>query len=261
MNNTDAPILFILGTLTILVFVFFLVLIVIEYRRRQVKHVTEKLELKHQYQNQVLQTQIEVQEQSFKYISEEIHDNVAQALSLARLKLFKTISKVTDEQLKAGIESSSELLGNALNDLRNLSHVLNGGLVAKLTLAESIDKELGYIRDVNDMHGTLNVAGDVYELGAEKKLLTFRIVQEAINNALKHGKATQININLEYRPGILIVQIADNGKGFDMTQMKESKGLGLHNMQIRAKLLGSIDVTSAADKGTIITLNINMHEQ
>ena len=260
MKTSEIAIILIVGTLTLLVFVVFIILIIIEYRKRQVRHITEKLELKHRYENEVLQTQLEVQEQSFKYVSEEIHDNIAQTLSLAKIKLYKTAGKTTDEALKSGIETSTELLGTALNDLRNLSHILNGGLVSKLTLIESLEKELNYVSDVNDMDARLTITGDLYELNPEKKLMIFRIVQEAINNALKHGSATDINISLAYQPGLLRILIEDNGKGFDTSKTSDNKGLGLHNMNVRAKLLGTIDIASQQNKGTTITLNIDTNE-
>jgi signal transduction histidine kinase len=261
MENTEAPVIFIIGTLTFLVFIFFLVLIVIEYRKRQLRHITEQLKLKHQYENELLQTQLEVQEQSFKYVSEEIHDNIAQTLSLAKLKLYKTIDKISDEKLKTGLEASNELVGNALNDLRNLSHILNGGLISKLSLGESIEKELGYVSDVKDIRTLLTINGAPYEPGAEKKLIIFRIVQEALNNAIKHGEAKEINIDLTYEPDRIVIKIMDKGKGFDVEQIKSSKGLGLHNMSVRAKMLGDITFQSEREKGTSITLNINTHEK
>lgn len=260
MKTAEVAIIFITGTLTLLVFVFFLVLIVIEYRKRQVRHITEKLELKHQYQNEVLQTQIEVQEQSFKYISEELHDNIAQTLSLVKLKLYKTAGKAADENLKAGIEAANELLGTVLTDLRTLSHVLNGGLVSNLDLEESIDKELSYVASVKDIDTAVTLSGTKYELNPEKKLMVFRTVQEAINNALKHGKATSIKIHLAYEPQALTLQVADNGLGFDTQSIPGSKGLGLHNMHVRAKMLGSLDIQSAPGSGTTITLKITTNE-
>lgn len=260
MNTSEIAIIFIIGSLTLLVFVLFVVLIIIEYRKRQVRHLTEKLELKHQYQNEVMQTQLEVQEQSFKYISEELHDNIAQTLSLVRLKLYRTAAKVTDDALKERVESSNELLGDALDGLRNLSHILNGGLVSKLPLPESLEKELSYIRDVNDMEATLDIKGSPYEMDGHKKLLAFRIVQEAIHNAIKHGKAKKINISVTHQPTQVVVEIQDNGRGFDTHKIQESKGLGLHNMQVRANMLGSLTIESEPGKGTFISLKINTHE-
>lgn len=257
MKTAEVAIVFIIGTLTLLVFVVFLVLIVIEYRRKQVRHITEKLRLKHQYENEVLQTHIEVQEQSFKYVSEEIHDNIAQMLSLVKLKLYKTSGKATDEAVKEGIEKSAEMLGNTLNDLRNLSHTLNGGLISRLGLEESIEKELSYIRDANDVHAVLSITGTPYEFDGGRKLLAFRIVQEALGNAIKHGKAKEINIHIAYLKNSLTLQITDNGKGFDTQLLHTGKGLGLHNMQVRARMLGSIDVRSGEGRGTTISLNIH----
>lgn len=259
ITSTKIAIVLIFGSLTLLVFVLFVVLILFEYRKRQVKHITEKLELKHRYENEVLQTQIEVQEQSFKYISEEIHDNVAQMLSLVKIKLYKTKGKTNDEQVIAGLDTSTELLSKTMDDLRSLSHILNGGLVSKISLEESLEKELNYIRD-DDMHAELTITGDVCEISAEKRLLTFRIVQEAINNAIKHAKARNINISLAYQTEGLTVTIADDGKGFDMELMNTGKGLGLQNMQLRAKMLGDMDVTSKQDEGTTIRLNIQTND-
>lgn len=260
MKTAEIVIIFIVGTLTLLVFVFFLVLIIIEYWRRQVRHITEKLELKHEYQNQVLQTKLEVQEQSFKYFSEEVHDNIAQMLALAKMKLNRLADKTNDEALKAGIEASNELVGKTLNDLRSLSHVLNGSLVSKISLEESLEKELAYVHGSAETDATLTVVGAPYELDAEKKLMIFRIVQEAVGNAIKHGNAHQINITLAYEKGLLTVSIYDNGSGFDTRLIEESKGLGLHNMQVRARLLGHINIVSAPDKGTEITLKIDTNE-
>ena len=113
------------------------------------------------------------------------------------------------------------------------------------------------MRDSAGIDATLTVNGDRYELDSEKKLLLFRIIQEAVGNAIKHGNATKINITLAYKKEVIIVEIHDNGKGFDTRLLDESKGLGLHNIQVRAKLLGTIEVVSAAGKGTAITLKIN----
>lgn len=260
MKTAEVAIIFILGSLTLLVFILFLALILIEYRRRQVKHITETLELKHLYQNEVLQTRLEVQEQSFRYFSEEVHDNIAQMLSLARMKLYKTAGKTNEEQTRAGIEASNELLGKTLNDLRNLSHILNGALVSKIPLSESIEKELNYLRDTAEIKTQLAITGAPFDLPDEKKLLVFRIVQEATGNAIKHGKATEINISLAYSNLALVATITDNGAGFDTSQLTESKGLGLHNMQVRARMLGAFNLVSQKGEGTTITLKIPTNE-
>jgi two-component system NarL family sensor kinase len=260
LSTPEIAIIFIFGTLTLIAFVFFLVLIIIEYRKKHIRHITEKLLLKHQYQSQVLLTKLEVQEQSFNYVSEEIHDNIAQTLSLVKMKLYQIANRAHDPATKQAVENTSEILGNSLHDLRNLSHILNGSLVSKLTLQESIEKELNYIREANNMEARLTVSGSTFEPNSEKRLLIFRIVQESIINAIKHGAATEINVFLVHKSGIFTVQITDNGKGFDTRTIEKSTGLGLHNIHIRAAILGKLDIQSEKDKGTMITLTVETNE-
>ncbi len=119
-----------------------------------------------------------------------------------------------------------------------------------MSLRESIEKELNYVHDVNNIQAQLTISGIYYEPNSEKKLLIFRIVQEAVSNAIKHGKATEINVSLSYKLSIFSVQIVDNGKGFDVSKAENSKGLGLHNIFVRAKLLGTIEIISDEGKGT-----------
>ncbi|HTN16099.1 MAG TPA: ATP-binding protein [Chitinophagaceae bacterium] len=260
MSTPEIAIIFIFGTLTLIAFVFFLILIIIEYRKKHIRHTTEKLNLKHQYQSQVLLTKLEVQEQSFNYVSEEIHDNIAQTLSLVKMKLYQVANRTVDPATKQSLDNTSEILGGALHDLRNLSHILNGSLVSKLTLQESIEKELSYLRETNNMKALLTVAGSTFEPNSEKRLLIFRIVQESVSNAIKHGKANEINVSLTHKSGIFTVQIADNGKGFDTATIGKNTGLGLHNINIRAAMLGKLDIQSGKDKGTLITLTIETNE-
>ncbi len=261
MSTAEVVIILITGTLTLLVFVVFIILILIEYKKRQTHHITEKLEMKYRYQQEVLQTKLEVQEQSFRFFSEEVHDNIAQMLALAKMKMFKTAGKTADEKVKGEIEDCAELVGKTLDDLRNLSHVLNGGYVSQIPLTESIEKEIHAVRNATHTTIKMQTTGKIYELPGEKRLMIFRIVQEALGNALKHGKADDIAINLAYSPAMLIVTIKDNGQGFDTHILNKSRGLGLRNMQVRARLLGTINFESETGTGTTITLNVNNDEQ
>ncbi len=260
MKPGEAIVVFAIGSLTIIVFVVFLVLIIVEYRRRQLRHIEEKISLKHRYENELLQVQLEVQEQSFKHISEEIHDNIAQMLSLAKLKLYRTADRATDEQVKIGINAGTELVTNALNDLRSLSHLLNGGLVSRIPLRESIEKELGYVHDARDVTVSLSVADNLPELDERRKLMAFRIIQEAIINSVKHGDAKTIGVAMHADNDYLYIVISDDGRGFNTTEAMKKGGLGLQNMNVRAKMLGSIHIISEQGAGTSINLSIQLYE-
>lgn len=255
MNDTTTIAVFVFGTLILTLFAFFMIIYVVLQKRRQYQHQLEKQELEHTYQSELLQTRLEVQEQSLKYFSEEIHDNVGQVLSLIKLHLYKISKNAASEVVVKSSQDSIELLTKAISDLRSISHTANGGMVLNADLEEIIKKELSYIASAKNINCTFNTVGSGYFLGQEKNLLIFRIVQESIANALKHGDPSEIRIQLNYQPTDLILSVTDNGSGFDMG--KKSSGLGLTNMQSRIKLLnGKLDIVSSPGNGTTIYLNI-----
>lgn len=98
--------------------------------------------------------------------------------------------------------------------------------------------------------------GDPYQLGSEKDLLVFRIIQESIANAMKHGNPDNLHIKLVYQPAAFHVSVTDDGKGFDTTAVSNT-GLGLNNIKLRTGLLqGKLDILSSKEKGTIVTLEM-----
>lgn len=257
MTAENALFVFIFGTLMIVVFVFALLFFLIQYKHRQRTYITEKLQLKHQYQQQLLQSRLETQEQSFQYYSQEIHDNIGQALTICKLNLHELAAQTENAKAIELARGCTQILTQALTDLRNISHTLNGDYISRLGLKEALEKELQHINVTKKLQTTLHIEGEVLLLEAEKELFIFRIIQEAISNALKHAAARNINIMLLYKKEYLIVSIRDDGKGFDPLQLSHSSGIGLSNMQLRANLLsGSIHFDTAENAGTTITLQI-----
>ncbi len=254
-QNNILPII-LLSTSILFLFSTSLVLFFVVQKRKQYKHVIEKERLENAFKNQLLQTELEVQEQAFKYMSEEIHDNILQGMGSIKLQLHSILYDIRDEDLKNKITDSNDLLGKAINNLRNLSHSLNNSYVANVGLIEAIEKEISYINSTKQTKCSLRVKGNDYNLGAEKELLIFRIIQEAISNALKHGKPRSIDIALIYRPEKLNIKIKDDGAGFD-TSIRNSDGIGLNNMSVRAKMLnGKLDIQSVKNSGTSIYLEV-----
>ncbi len=141
-------------------------------------------------------------------------------------------------------------------------HILKHNIFAKarfvkhLVTADAIEKDLEYIRSAKEVKCNLYINGDEYSIGNEKELLVFRIVQEAIANAIKHARPTAIDVALNYAPAGISVIIQDNGVGFD-TSERGNNGIGLNNMHVRTEMLqGKISVTSVKEKGTTIKLDI-----
>ena len=211
----------------------------------------------HRFSNELMQSRLEVQEETLKQFSEELHDNIAQMLGIVKMNLHEA-NRLSEGPGKEMLSSSLEMLGDAITDVRTMSHTMNGAFVLKKGLTESIQKDLSHIQAARRINCIFTTTGDEYTLGEEKELLTFRIVQEAIANAVKHGQPDKIELRIAFKPENLIVTINDNGRGFDVSQKEDSKsGLGLMNMKERVKLLnGQVEISSSENKGTEIQLII-----
>jgi hypothetical protein len=248
---------FILGTVALVLFAFTLVIFLITHKKKRFEHLLEKQAMENNYRNELLQSRLEVQEQSFKYFSEEIHDNIGQLLSIVKMQLYNIKSSSRELEIVTKATVCTDLLGKAISDLRTVSHTLNSAYVDAAGLAAAIQKDLDYICSAKELKCRLHIQGDEYSLGSERELLVFRIVQEASANAIKHGNPTGIDIFLNYCNDKFQVTINDNGTGFDPSKLT-NPGLGLSNMQLRAGLLkGELSVSSGKSNGTAITLTIN----
>lgn len=246
---------FIGGTAVFLLFACFTVFFVVAHKKKRYQHLLEKQQLENTYQNQLLQSRLEVQEQSFRHFSEEIHDNVGQLLSIVKMQLYGIRNSSSEEKTMERASECTELLGKAINELRSISHTLNNSYVTSVGLLAAIEKELGRIRSAKEVDCVLHVSGDDYGLGNERELLVFRILQEAVGNAVKHADPKRIIISLQYGPDHLEVDVTDDGAGFDIS--RKSTGIGLNNMDVRAALLkGTLRVSSIPGAGTSIRLAI-----
>ena len=253
-------------------FTFFLVSIIIIaaalYYKRKRKHIEETQLIKSQFSQTLLQSQLEIQEQTLKTISQEIHDNIGQALSLAKLNL-NTMSIENTEQLLQKINNSKELVSKAIVDLRDLSRSLDTDYVADMGLQKAIEYELELIDKSAVIETQMKVAGPLFRFDKQKELILFRIVQEILNNIIKHAQAKKINVVMNYREDKLEMLLKDDGNGFDMDPKNDdsnrSTGLGLRNMHNRAKLIGAdFIINSRLTKGTeikiILSKETNNHE-
>ena len=223
--------------------------------------------MKERFQKELFQTQLEIQEQTLKNISQEIHDNIGQALSLAKLNL-NTMPMINDEALQQKILNSKELVSKAITDLRNLSRSLDTDYVQEMGLQRAIEYELEMIRKTGIIETSMIVEGSLFRLEKQKELILFRIVQETFNNILKHAGAKSINVNINYAPTSFTLIVKDDGKGVNLQPLNEGEnnnlGLGIRNMHSRAKLIGAdFKMSSIIGEGTevkIVLLNERTNE-
>ena len=255
MGRNDMLLALVGGTCILMFFALSIILFLIAHKKKRYRHLLEKQQMENVYENQLLQSKLEVQEQSFRHFSEEIHDNVGQLLSIVKMQLYGIGNISKEEKTVSKVSECTEILGKAINELRNISHTLNSSYINSVGLLAAIEKELEYIRSAKDVDCALQVSGDDHSFGDERELLVFRILQEAIGNAVKHSDPTSLTVMLCYEAESLEVSIKDDGKGFDTTL--KSAGIGLGNMAIRAALLnGSLHISSVKGSGTVIKLTM-----
>ena len=244
--------LFIFFLLTI-----FIALFLIASYRRKIKYKQHLVRLDYEKQQTILQTQIEIQEQTLKNISEEIHDNIGQALSLVKLNL-NTFPKDINADLQIKVDDAELLVSKAIDDLRDLSQSMHGDKITAIGLQQAIAQELKFLQNTGRYKTLLQVGGNGYSLAPQKEMVLFRIVQEALHNAVKHAKAKNIAVQLLYGPATFILMVTDDGVGFDSAALQSSQtGIGLKSMQNRAALIGG-NLLVHSNPGSGTSINIEM---
>lgn len=235
-----------------------LILLVVLYNQRKKKYIEEKAQMQQTFTAELLKTQLEVQEQTMQTIGADLHDNIGQLLSLTALTLgsveFEDINKAQRK-----INSALDLNSRSIKELRLLGKLLQGEQLISQGLPEAISQEIAWMEKAGQYQINYTVE-DLVDKNSnpDKDLLVFRILQEIMNNIIKHAFATQINIKLHCREKNLHLTVEDNGVGFLTDDVPgKQEGMGLHNIRKRAALMGGeIKVKSKPGSGTFIELNI-----
>jgi two-component system, NarL family, sensor kinase len=259
-NLSQQVVVIIISSVFLLVVAIGIILLVFIYQKKQQLYAREKEQLKVDFEKQILESKLEIQEQTFKYISQEIHDNIGQVLSLAKLTI-NTMTANDPQILDEKIDSSKKLVGKAIEDLRNLSRNLNTDYITNLGLNISIENEIRILRNASHYEVEVLTKGNAYRLQNQQELIIFRIFQEILQNIIKHSKATAIVITFYYNPDCFILEISDNGIGFDVSILNEnsktSVGIGVLNMRHRANLISAdFTIDSKPANGTVVKIKL-----
>ena len=249
----------VLSTVFLLIVATGIVVLVLVYQKKQLQYFTEREQLKTRFDKEILESKLDIQEQTFKNISQEIHDNIGQILSLAKITI-NTMDVKEYDPLREKITASTELIGKAITGLRNLSMSLNADSILEMGLIRSMEFELDLIKKTGKYNTRLIVEGTPYNLTQQQELVLFRIFQETLHNALKHSKASEINMNVIYNSANFIMHISDDGIGFNAASIytkKTGTSSGLRNIKSRAGIIdANIKINSEEGKGTNIVITL-----
>lgn len=239
-------------------FLLLLILLLYAYLQRakgmQQQQKLHALALEQERQNSQisnLTAMLDGQEQERGRLARDLHDGLGGILSSTKLNLSHRIEKMNSVE-KLHMQDSLLQLDSAVNELRRVAHNLMPDLLIKYGLQEVLQDYAKRMEndnleiDVHFLHYT-------QRLSTESQLLVYRIIQELVNNAIKHAEADQLLIQLVEENNRIYVTIEDNGKGFDMNAIEQKKSAGLHNIQSRVQFLkGQLNIQSELNLGTTI---------
>ncbi len=258
MHQTSEQItLFIVSAiLLITILMSFFITMIFLYRKRQQQFEENLFQTKINYEKLILVTQVEIQEQTFQHISKEIHDNINLSLTLAKLNL-NTLSISDKEKAEHKIQSSIELLSTSIAQLNDLSKSLDADTINRHSLLMALEEERQRINRTDCIYIDYEVYGTPVYMNNPAEIVIFRIIQESINNIIKHAKAKIAQLKLNYQQDHLLVSITDDGEGFDQTKLPQTGHAGLRNMENRVKLLGgTMQIESQPGKGSHFVFTI-----
>lgn len=250
MDQTEIQVLIFVVTIIVLILAITLILFFSFFQNKKTAYLIEQRETKIRFEEEITKSKGEIQEQALKNISWEIHDNVGQLLSVAKMQINMLQMELPEIQQNKIIEVG-EIVGKSLQELRGLAKSLNPETIKNKGLIESLTHEIDRFNRLNFINASLKVSGESFNLSSEKEIILFRILQESFNNTLKHSKANILKVRLNFNPSNLEIFVDDDGVGFDMNASNNFGGIGLLNMESRTKLIGAKFVMeSAENKGT-----------
>ncbi|MFY0592558.1 sensor histidine kinase [Roseivirga sp.] len=242
-------------------------LYVVDQRRKGIKALAEKNDqINKQKIDDLLQEQeiaslqgvLEGQETERKRVAIDLHDRLGGILSMVKLHFSAVEEKIDEENPnKKKFLTASELLDLAAGEVRNISHDMMSGVLAKFGLVPALKDLKTRISETGQLDFNLIVNLKNSTLSGEQELQLYRIVQELISNILKHSQATETNIQLNENEGSVNLIVEDDGVGFETKQLENANGIGLSNLKARvAKLEGTFHVDSGKGAGTTVSIDI-----
>lgn len=246
------------GTILFIMLISFCVAFLVTYQKRKKDYQKEKQLMQSHFKQELLQSQLETQEHSFNQISLELHDNIGQLLSSTKLLL--GIASMELQTPPDPLKTAEQTLAKAIIDLRALSKSLNSEWLHRFNLIENLEAEKERINAARNIEVQLTSEYEKLPLEAGAQVMLFRVVQEALQNSIKHAFPQYIIIQIKNTSSYFELYIEDDGRGFDIESAKK-ESLGLHNMEYRIQLLGgTIEWKRNKERGTLIVIKIPIKE-
>lgn len=240
-----------IGTLGMVLLALSIFFFFVTYQKKMLKKQLELNETKAKQQEEIIQNTITAQEKERKRIAQDLHDEVGAMLSVVKLNVGRIEKKSEESVAKELAAETKTYLDEVILQVRRISRALLPPSLDKLGLYFALEELANWVNKADQLKIVCWKSGDQFRFDNKKELAVFRIVQELLNNAIKHSSATIIYINARFSlNNTLMISITDNGKGFNLEE-KKNTGLGLKNLDSRTQIIGArFKMKSTPGKGT-----------
>jgi signal transduction histidine kinase len=206
----------------------------------------------------VSRTLLDAHENERRWLARELHDDISQRLWLVHLSLGTLRDRETSlEEYRRGMDKAMEQVANLSTDIQRLSHRLHSSNLELLGLAAAAASYCGEISDQYNVHIELHAENIPRDLPPEIALSIFRVLQEALHNAIKHSGSPRYEVVLNHDSDATQLTVRDSGRGFDAAEATKGRGLGLTSMKERVTLVrGELSIESQPGKGTTVLVRV-----
>ncbi len=216
----------------------------------------QQQEAEKKFETAIAETQIEIREETLRNISWELHDNIGQLLTLAKIQ----VNMAQDDPDK--LQEVTDTITKSLTELRSLSKLINPDAIKSLNLTEAITLEIERFNRMQFINASITSNQEIQPLDDKIEIIIFRILQEFFTNTIKHSKASNLNVDVHYDEEKITIHANDDGVGFNSTNTDAKRGIGLGNIQNRCKLIGAeVTIDSEKGKGTEMSLIYHYKKQ
>ena len=257
-NNDELKLALLIATLAMLIMAFFVIMFVMYYQKKKFEEEKKINEIEKNHSRRLLDTALNSEETERRRIAQDLHDDIGTMLSLTKLSL-NQLNKIigeTGEKEDQIMRKTQSLVEETILHVRRITRDLVPTTLERFGLAEAIDEFIHKLEEGNNLIISFKFNAEEQELprqGAKIELTLYRIMQELVNNAIKHANCTKIEINLDVNDKFIGLRVTDDGIGFDPEQIKVNNlaGLGLLGIESRLAIVnGTVQYSKAGSGGS-----------
>ncbi len=245
-----------IGTIVVFLLIVILFFFRIHARKNRIIAAQRIQKLEDEKKLMAAQSVLVGQEKERERIARELHDGIGVLLSTASIH-FSSVEEKSDKETSEMLKKANKLLKDASKEVRQISHNMMPGVLSKFGLKEAIEDLFEDVEDAGSINVNLRLIFKDERLAENMEIMIYRVIQEMLNNTIKHAKASTVSLSISRGDDEIIMDYMDDGVGFDEDKLPHGKNIGLSGIRSRIDYLGgTIALTSEHGKGTKYFISI-----